>query len=471
MVNEKIQTVDELLLQREAKGLRIPIIVRILFITFGVISAITVPLPNHSLFIILPISIITISLNVYFLFLLKDIKKVRWIGLTSVFFDCLAVLSYPFILYNAISEPSQPFAIVSIMPLLVAVCMIFIVIASLGLRPIYPILVTVAAIIGQLLMIIFSLNHPSVTWTDQAALVTKESPVSLSGIVNAILFLIIVGSALAWLMKGVRKTIIQAAELQAERFQIVRKQANLLIESRIGALGELVAGISHEMNSPLGAVKANANTWQRAVKRFKDSLYRIAESGSVDPKSEDILNILDQNSRQTLAAADRMESILGTLRNFARLDEAEFKSVNVHDALESSLALIPPEKIGTSKIVKKYQNIPTIKAYAGRLNQVFMILLTRAFDSVNSNGTITIHTEFSEDNLIIKITDSGPALSPVQIEQLFDIRMEAKTSRVQASFGLAACQSIVNQHHGQLSVESHSEQGTTFIIRIPARTI
>ena len=162
-----------------------------------------------------------------------------------------------------------------------------------------------------------------------------------------------------------------------------------------------------------------------------------------------------------------MENTLKTLRSFARLDEAEYKEVDVQEALESTLALIPPETIGETRIEKSYSELPKIRAYAGRLNQVFMILLNNAFETSGTEGTVTITTGHTSDGINISISDSGPGISSEELEHIFEIRLKPGQSRVEAGFGFAACHTIINQHKGQISAESMPGEGTTFKIILP----
>ena len=164
-----------------------------------------------------------------------------------------------------------------------------------------------------------------------------------------------------------------------------------------------------------------------------------------------------------------MGTTVRTLRSFARLDEAEYTRIDVHEALDSTLALIAPEAIGSTEVVKRYADLPAIRAYAGRLNQVFMALLTRAFDAVGGQGTVVLTTGVEAEEVSIRIADTGPAIPQDQLERVFDIRLEAGESRVEAVFGMAACRSIVSQHRGRMHVESSPEEGTIFTVALPVR--
>jgi signal transduction histidine kinase len=240
------------------------------------------------------------------------------------------------------------------------------------------------------------------------------------------------------------------------------------MEGKIGALGKLVAGVSHEMNTPLAVVKCNAEASSPAVSRIREGLAKTAETGRVDSRVERALAVFEQNERNTLKATERIESTLGTLRGFAHLDEAEFQRTNIHINLDSTLALIEPQTIGGARVVKQYGEVPEIECYAGRLNQVFMTLLTNAFEALESEGTVTLTTFTDGGQVVIRVSDTGRGIPPSQLEQIFDIGFQAKTSRVAAGFGLAASHTIVANHGGEITVESEIGRGTAFTIRLPA---
>ena len=468
MREDPFQTVEGLLHIREARGLRVPVAARIFFGLFGLSSAFTAPLPTTTRLLIMGLGIPMVVANAYFLFLLRNpvTNKVKLVGITGVVLDTFTIVWYPFFMYYSFYNSSMPPAVVTHMPVLLAVYMVLIVINSLALRPEYTLVISGAALSVHLGLILFSTNHPLATWSSDP-MVTPESGVSLMHVVNWMIFLGIAGGSLVWLTHAARKTVKKAAQLEAERIHIVREQANLLMESRIGALGDLVAGVSHEMNNPLGVVKANAETWRNATSKIRSNFQKCVENGRIDESTEKTLDTLEQTSRGTLEAAGRMASTIKTLRSFARLDEAEFKTIDIHEALDSTLALIPPETVGNTQIRKQYGDLIRIQAYAGRLNQVFITLLTNAFEAVEGAGTITITTKSDKENVTIHIEDTGPGISPEKLKRIFDIQLESKASRVKAGFGMAACQSIVNQHRGNISVRSRINKGSSFIITLP----
>jgi signal transduction histidine kinase len=119
--------------------------------------------------------------------------------------------------------------------------------------------------------------------------------------------------------------------------------------------------------------------------------------------------------------------------------------------------------------VKRYGDIPEIRCYAGRLNQVFMTLLTNAFEAIDDEGSVTIATERDGDRVFIRITDTGRGLPANELDRIFDIDFRAQQSRVTAGLGLAASHSVVTQHGGEIGVESEPGFGTTFTVMLPVR--
>jgi signal transduction histidine kinase len=333
----------------------------------------------------------------------------------------------------------------------------------------YPIIVTAGAIAVHLGILIIAIVDPRTVWATSDVDIWTGPTASLALIINEMIFLVIIGAALVMITRGARKVVLEAVELEEEKFRTHREQAILLMEGKIGALGKLVAGVSHEINTPLAVVKCNAEASRPALSRIRKGLEQAAASGHVDVKIERVLSALEQNDHNNLSATERIESTLETLRSFARLDEAEFQQTNIHINLDSTLALIPAKTIGGARTVKQYGDVPEIQCYAGRLNQVFMTLLTNAFEAIEGEGSVTIATWKDGDQVFIRITDTGRGIPPHQVDQLFDIGFQAKQSRVAAGLGLAASHSIVSQHGGEIGVESEAGKGTTFTVLLPVR--
>jgi signal transduction histidine kinase len=465
----QIKSAEELLRIREARVLRVPIVVRIVFSLFGLGSAFTVTMPVTARVVVCVVAVGTIAANLSFLRLLRDVRNVDLVGYTGVSIDVVGLALYPFILYQTVAQYSLPPASISSSFVTVVVCITIMVINSLALRPMYPIIVTAGAIAVHLGILIIAIVDPRTVWATSDVDIWTGPTASLALIINEMIFLVIIGAALVMITRGARKVVLEAVELEEEKFRTHREQAILLMEGKIGALGKLVAGVSHEINTPLAVVKCNAEASRPALSRIRKGLEQAAASGHVDVKIERVLSALEQNDHNNLSATERIESTLETLRSFARLDEAEFQQTNIHINLDSTLALIPAKTIGGARTVKQYGDVPEIQCYAGRLNQVFMTLLTNAFEAIEGEGSVTIATWKDGDQVFIRITDTGRGIPPHQVDQLFDIGFQAKQSRVAAGLGLAASHSIVSQHGGEIGVESEAGKGTTFTVLLPVR--
>lgn len=467
-MGQPIKTAEDLLRIREARILRLPAFVRIVFSLFGFGTAFSIDMPTAVMWLIFVICGATITANLYFLTLLRDVRNVGLVGYAGVAIDVLNLVVYPLITYQILAQASWPPASISKSFAITVVCITYMAINSLALRPQYPIIIMTGSVFVHLGILMVAFIDPRTVWAKSDAELLTGPAINVTIFINEIIFLVIIGAALILLTQGARKIVLEAVELEAEKFRTHRKQAMLFMEGKIGALGKLVAGVSHEMNTPLAVVKCNAEASSPAVTRIREGLEKAAETGQVDKRVERVLAVFEQNERNTLKATERIESTLETLRGFAHLDEAEFQRTNVQVNLDSTLALIQPQTIGRTRLVKQYGDLPEIECYAGRLNQVFMTLLTNAFEAIEIEGTVTLTTFTDGGKVVVRVSDTGCGIPPAQLEQIFDIGFQAKESRVAAGFGLAASHSIVANHGGEITVESEIGRGTTFTVRLPA---
>ncbi len=246
-------------------------------------------------------------------------------------------------------------------------------------------------------------------------------------------------------------------------------QSQLVQSEKIAALGKLTAGVAHEINNPLGALKSTMDILSRCVNKLKQ-IPHSGETPVVVKDSTDFqksLNILEENSRVALSASDRISRTITSLKNFARLDEAEFKKVDIHEGIESTLTLIEHEVKEGINVIKEYGDIPQIYCYAGEINQVFMTLLTNAVQAIEDTGTVTIKTFADKPNIIVRISDTGVGIPPDKLKTLFDFSFTTKKSRVGMGMGLLNAYNIIQRHKGEIKVGSEVGKGTTFKITLP----
>ncbi|HEY2381676.1 MAG TPA: ATP-binding protein [Terriglobia bacterium] len=237
--------------------------------------------------------------------------------------------------------------------------------------------------------------------------------------------------------------------------------AQLMQAEKMAALGLLVAGVAHEINTPMGAIHSNNDIMNRAVGRIRTAL-----GPSPEREVGRLLDILEQVCKNNEAATERIMHIVRSLKNFARLDEAERKSVNIHEGIESTLALMQHQLKGRIRIERDFAELPEIECHPNQLNQVFMNILVNAAQAIPQRGTIRIRTWTENDQVKIAIGDSGVGISDENLPKIFDPGFTTKGVGIGTGLGLSICYKIVQDHAGTIDVDS-SKSGTTFTIALP----
>ena len=197
-------------------------------------------------------------------------------------------------------------------------------------------------------------------------------------------------------------------QVEERTSQLQRSHTQLLQQEKMAALGQLVAGIAHEMHTPIGTITSNADILTRSLARLHALFAGEAcpESFRSSPELTRVIGIVEEISRVNQLACDRIIGIVRSLRNFARLDEAEVKSADIHQGIESTLTLVRHELKNRITVEKHYGAIPMIQCHPNQLNQVFMNMLVNASHAIKGPGAITIRT-FRENDLVkVQISDT-----------------------------------------------------------------
>ncbi|BAY86394.1 periplasmic sensor signal transduction histidine kinase [Calothrix parasitica NIES-267] len=280
--------------------------------------------------------------------------------------------------------------------------------------------------------------------------------------------------------------------LQKTLQELQRTQAQVIQSEKMSSLGQMVAGVAHEINNPVSFVHGNlepaceyAQDLIRIIELYQKNypepiqeVQKEIEALELDFIKEDFVKLL--NSMQN--GTERIKEIVLSLRNFSRLDEAEFKRVDIHEGIDSTLLILHNRLKETAnhpeiEVIKEYSSLPKVDCYAGQLNQVFMNILANAIDAlddeVNKNQSfspqIQVSTELSgNNNILIRIADNGSGI-PVPVQsRLFDPFFTTKEVGKGTGLGLSiSYQIIVDKHHGKLSCNSSPEISTEFMIEIP----
>ena len=244
-------------------------------------------------------------------------------------------------------------------------------------------------------------------------------------------------------------------ELQEAQLQLIQSE-------KMASLGQLVAGVAHELNTPIGALQSNTQTERAALERFRDLLGR----GDFESLTS-ALAVLEEMNSVNEAATRRVTQIVANLRKFARLDESEWKSADLREGLDETLALVEHQTKARIEIEKSYGDVPRVNCYAGQLNQVFMNLIVNAIQAIDGEGSIRIETRRESDEVIVRIADTGAGIPESDIARVFDPGFTTKGVGVGTGLGLSICYRIVQNHGGRLTVESEEGKGSVFTVAIP----
>ncbi|GMR22627.1 MAG: hypothetical protein BMS9Abin37_0990 [Acidobacteriota bacterium] len=259
-----------------------------------------------------------------------------------------------------------------------------------------------------------------------------------------------------------------AEKLESTNHELRETQMALVQTEKMASLGKLVAGIAHEINTPVGAVSSNADLMRRALTKLR---HAIGESQIPENRDlEKALTALEHVASVNREACERIAKIVRELRNFARLDEAERKRVDVHEGIESTLTLLHHELKKRIDVVREFGDLPEIECFPSRLNQVFMNLLVNTIQAIDGKGRITVRTSASDAHVRLEFRDSGRGVPPDVLPQIFDPGFTTKGVGVGSGLGLAICYQIVRKDHGgEISVDSKTGVGTTFTVTLPIR--
>ena len=258
-------------------------------------------------------------------------------------------------------------------------------------------------------------------------------------------------------------------ELASALGELRETQAELVQSEKAAALGKLAAGVAHEINNPVGALKSAADTCNRGVSRIEQLLETTEGPGgsATNPDLRNLLQVLKDNSQVVSSAADRITGTVSSFMSFSRLDGAEFARVDIHIGIDSALSLIQREIGDGVTVVKAYGDIPSIACYPGELNQVFLNLLTNAAQAIVGEGRITVRTFLEGGEVHVQVTDTGVGIPRERMEGLFDPGFARTGTRVKAGMGLYTSYSIVQKHRGEIRVQSEVGVGSTFTVILP----
>ena len=261
----------------------------------------------------------------------------------------------------------------------------------------------------------------------------------------------------------------ETSELESTNRELRETQAALLHSDKMASLGNLLAGVAHEINTPIGSINSNSDVALRALEKLREALDKASPEVREDPALKNAVEILQSIGKINKTACDRIVKLVRSLRNFARLEEAEPKEADLHEGLESTLTLVHHEIKNRIEVMRDYGEIPEVECLPDQLNQVFMNILVNAAHAIEGNGKITIRTRFDGDNVIISFADTGKGISAENLPRIFDPGFTTKGLGVGSGLGLPICYKIVKEHGGRINVQSELGKGTTVTVTLPSK--
>ncbi|NKB71818.1 MAG: PAS domain S-box protein [Candidatus Latescibacteria bacterium] len=266
---------------------------------------------------------------------------------------------------------------------------------------------------------------------------------------------------------GIIRDITRRKEAE-EALQETRDQ--LVLQEKMASLGNLVAGIVHELNTPLGAMVSMHDTLRRAVEKLRQRLVDdFPQILTDDTRLQGLLSVMDNANAVIADGGERVVALLDSLRNFARLDEAEYQVADLHQGIDSALTLLQSQLGESIHVVRKYGDLSPIHCSPGQLNQVFMHVLKNSLEAIEDQGRITIETRQDKERVVVHIADTGKGIPLEQLATIFDFGFNDQGARVQMGFGLSTAYAIVQEHGGEIDISSQLGQGTQVAIELPRK--
>ncbi len=281
-------------------------------------------------------------------------------------------------------------------------------------------------------------------------------------------------------MEAVLQTKGEEQQLLITRLQEAHDQ--LLQSEKMASIGQLAAGIAHEINNPVGFVNSNMSTLQNYVGTLFGVLQRYeAAIGTKAPQLKaEVAEIRDQADleflqedvtalvSESMDGLKRVKDIVQALKDFSHVGENEWGIADLHHGLDSTLNIVANEIKYKATVDKQYGQIPPIRCLASQLNQVFMNLLVNASHAIEGKGVITIRTGMDNEMVWVSISDSGCGIPAENLNRIFEPFFTTKPVGSGTGLGLSLSYGIVNKHGGRIEVASTVGKGTTFTVRLPA---
>jgi two-component system, NtrC family, sensor kinase len=286
---------------------------------------------------------------------------------------------------------------------------------------------------------------------------------------------------------------LQNTQLQQERDeqdnliqQLKEAQAQLLHQEKLASVGQLAAGVAHEINNPVGYISSNLVSLEAYLTdlfellKAYESLERSCPDDQVEKQNsikvkqdidyafliDDVESLLEESKEGIV----RVKQIVNDLKDFSHVDEVEWQWADLHKGIESTLNIVNNEIKYKADVIKEYGDLPMVECIPSQINQIVMNLCVNACHAIEERGTITIRTSQPDDNhVLLQVTDTGKGISEQNLKKIFDPFFTTKPVGQGTGLGLSLSISIIETHHGKISAESEIGKGTTFNVLLPIK--
>lgn len=259
-------------------------------------------------------------------------------------------------------------------------------------------------------------------------------------------------------------------------------QAQIIQQEKMASIGQLAAGVAHEINNPMGFITSNLTSLGKYAERLdtyiaalQKSLYECPKHPGLEEldklrqklKVDYIISDVNELINESLDGANRVRRIVQDLKSFSRVDQAEKSRTSLNDCLETTINIAWNELKYIATLERRFGDIPEINCNPQQLNQVFLNLLVNAAQSMEQQGTITVTTWSEPGQVCVSVADTGKGMPKEVQERIFEPFFTTKPAGKGTGLGLSISADIIRKHQGEISVESEPGRGTTFTVRLP----
>ncbi|HEX9023458.1 MAG TPA: ATP-binding protein, partial [Geobacteraceae bacterium] len=271
-------------------------------------------------------------------------------------------------------------------------------------------------------------------------------------------------------------------ELEKAYSELKLTQAKVIQQEKMASIGQLAAGVAHEINNPMGFISSNLNTMVKYVERltgFIQSQAEVIEAAAAPEvagqlaekrrslKIDYVMNDCRELLGESLDGAERVRTIVQNLKSFSRVDDAESRLADINECITSTINIVWNELKYKASLIRELAPIPLTRCYPQQLNQVFMNLLVNAAQAIEKQGEITVRTWHENGSIYAQVADTGCGMPPDSLGRIFEPFFTTKEAGKGTGLGLSITYDIVKKHNGEITAASEPGKGTTFTVRLP----